>query len=324
MRTSEHARAWKPVVDAVHEKGSIFYAQLWHMGRQGHSSHHFHSKRTVSASDIALKNQKVKTIDGQNVDGEVPHALTKEEIKETVQDYAKAALVAKEAGFDGVEIHSANGYLIDQFFQTCTNHRTDEYGGSVENRTRILREVVEAIVDSGAFPVERIGFRLSPNGAYGDMGSEDNYETFLRIAEIMNEYNLAYLHVMDGLGFGFHNKCEPLTAMDFRKVWNKPLLVNVGLTRDMAEGMLRSGAADAAVFGRLYISNPDLAERFENDWPVEPEAPHGTWWGSDPLYTDAHGYTDWPTYQEQLQKQQSKAEGSVATNGKKIAQVETQ
>lgn len=127
---------------------------------------------------------------------ETPTPLTKEEIAETVQEFVTAAKYAKEAGFDGVEIHSANGYLIDQFLQSCTNKRTDEYGGSFENRIRFLKEVVEAMIEEGSFPANRIGFRLSPNGAFGDMGSEDNDEMFPYIAKEMNKYGLGKLNEM--------------------------------------------------------------------------------------------------------------------------------
>jgi len=292
ISTEQHAMAWKKIVDEVHAKDGKIYLQLWHMGRQSHSSFHPTTNFTVSASNIPIENGKVKSIDLKDVDAEVPHALTVEEIKQTVADYAHAAQLCKMAGFDGVEIHGANGYLVDQFLQTCSNQRNDEYGGSIENRARFLREIIDAIVASGAYPAERIGVRLSPNGAFGGMGSEDNYESFPAVAKMLNKYGLAYLHVMDGLGFGYHNKCPPVTAADMRKVFDGPIFCNVGLTRDVAEGMIRSGACDGAVFGRLYISNPDLVERFANDWPVEEPAPYETWW----YPTAEKGYTDWPTY----------------------------
>ncbi|KAL7570728.1 hypothetical protein ACA910_017850 [Epithemia clementina (nom. ined.)] len=295
IQKPEHVEGWKKITDRVHKAGSVIYCQLWHLGRTAHSSHHPSTNRIVAPSSIAMKG-KTKTVTMENVEPEVPHALTEDEIQELLKDYANAALRAKEAGFDGLELHGANGYLIDQFLQSSTNHRTDEYGGSVENRTRLLREIYQTIVDSGAYPANRIGFRLSPNGNFSDMGSEDNKEAFPEIARIMNAYKPAYLHVMDGTGFGYHNKSPVVTVADFRKVFDGPILCNIGLTKDMAEGMLRSGAADMAVFGRLYISNPDLALRFLHDWPLTESAPYETWWTP----TGAAGYTDWPTYQEQL------------------------
>lgn len=287
----EHVEGWKKVTERVHAKNGLIYLQLWHMGRQCHSSFHPSTQRVVSASEVPMKGE-VANIHGEKVPGEVPHALTVDEIKSTIQDYVNAARLAKEAGFDGIEIHSANGYLVDQFLQSSTNKRNDEYGGSMENRVRFLKELVEALIEEGSFPANRIGFRLSPNGAFGDMGSEDNNEMFPFVAKEMNKYGLAYMHVMDGLGFGFHNKCPPVTAAQLRKVFDGPIMANVGLTRDVAEGMIRSGAVDLVAFGRLYISNPDLPERFANNWPVEPEAAYEHWWGP----TGAKGYTDFPTY----------------------------
>jgi N-ethylmaleimide reductase len=291
IRTAEHVAGWTKIVDRVHAKGAKMYLQLWHLGRQAHSSHHPNTNRTVGASAIPMKG-KQKTIEMEDTEPEVPHALTVEEIKETIADYVAAAKRAKEAGFDGVEVHSANGYLLDVFLQTCSNQRTDEYGGSMENRIRFLTEVVEAIIASEAFPANRIGFRISPNGAYGGMGSEDNIEMFKYVAQTMNKYGLAYLHIMDGLGFGYHGLTVPFTVSDIRKYYDGLIMTNVGLSKGIAEGMVRSGAADLACFGRLYISNPDLPERFANDWPCEPEAAYEHWWSP----TGAKGYTDWPTY----------------------------
>ena len=290
-----HAKAWKPIVDAVHAKGGLIYLQLWHIGRQAHSSHHPNTKRIVSASNIKMEGQKVKTVYHTEEDAEVPHALTKEEIQQTIRDFVHSCLLAQQAGFDGIEIHGANGYLPDQFVQSCSNDRTDEYGGSPENRCRFVVELIEAIIASG-FPANRIGYKFSPNGTYGGMGSPDNYDSFMTLAKMLNKYNMAYLHIQDGLGFGYHGH-KIVTAHDVRTVFDGPIICNVGLTRDTAEGLIRSGACDAAAFGRLYISNPDLVERFQNDWPVEPEAPYSTWWQP---FSKEKGYTDWPTYPEKI------------------------
>jgi len=298
LTSKEHADAWKPVVEAVHAKDAKIYLQMWHIGRQAHSSFHPSSGKIFGPSPIPAVGATIRTIKGESSEPEIPHALTVEEIKKTIDDFVNCAKLCKEAGFDGVEIHSANGYLFDSFFQSCSNQRDDAYGGSAENRCRLLVELVEAIVESGAYPANRIGFRLSPNGVYGGMGSEDNYETFIHIAERMSQYGLAYLHVVDGLGFGFHNKCKPITVFDMKKAFKGPVICNVGLTRDIAEGMIRSGAADMAAFGRLYMSNPDLADRFANNWPVEPEAAYENWW----YYTGAKGFTDYPTYTPKMEE----------------------
>lgn len=237
----------------------------------------------------------MKTVDGETVPPETPVPLTKEQIAETIQDFVRGAKLAKDAGFDGVELHAANGYLLDQFLQSVSNDRTDEYGGSFENRMRLLSEIIDAIVASEAFPSNRIGVRISPNGVFGSMGSKDNFDMFTFVARELNKKNIAYLHVMDGLAFGYHELCPPVTASDIRKSFEGPILCNVALTKEIAEGMIRSGACDAAVFGRLFMSNPDLVERFANDWPLADPAPYESWWNSE---DGSKGYTDWPTYVE--------------------------
>merc|ERR1712157_84556 len=299
IRTPEQVTAWKKVVDAVHEENGVVFLQLWHMGRQGHVTFHPTSNKTLAPSAIPMKGVEIRSATGESTVGQVPPEMTVDEIQQTIQDYVNAAKLCKEAGFDGVEIHAANGYLIDTFLQSSTNTRTDEYGGSFENRFRLLREVFEAIVNSGAYPASRIGFRISPNGAFGDMGSADNKEMFTYVAREMNEYKPAYLHVMDGLGFGFHNKGPMVTTFDIRKNFEGPIMANVGLTKDSAEGLVRSGTVDSCAFGRLYMSNPDLPERFANNWPTELEASYENWW--DP--TGAKGYTDYAFYKEEETKE---------------------
>jgi 2,4-dienoyl-CoA reductase-like NADH-dependent reductase (Old Yellow Enzyme family) len=160
-----------------------------------------------------------------------------------------------------------------------------------------LVEVIEALIADGAFPANRIGFRVSPNGSFGGMGSKDNDEMFAFVAKTMSKYDLAYLHAMDGVGFGYHNKCKVVTVYDLKKNFEGPIIANVGLTKDVAEGMIRSGAADLCCFGRTYMSNPDLVERFQNNWPLNPDAEYETWWRP----TGAEGYTDFPTYSETVE-----------------------
>lgn len=293
--TAEHVAGWKKVTDSVHAKGSKIFLQLWHLGRQSHSSFHPTTNDIVSASAIAIANGTARTKNGESVAWEVPRALSVDEIKVTVGDYVKSARLAQEAGFDGVEVHGANGYIIDQFLQTSSNTRTDEYGGSMENRFRFLQEIVEAVIADGAFPASRVGVRLSPNGNYGGMGSPDNDVMFPYVAERLSKYGLAYLHVMDGLGFGFHEQCKVVTAMQMKAAFQGPVIGNIGLTKDVAEGMIRSGAVDLACFGRLYISNPDLVERFQNNWPLNPDSTYEQWWH----VSGASGYTDFPFYKKE-------------------------
>ena len=220
---------------------------------------------------------------------ETPRALRTDEIAGVVADYRRAAQRAEEAGFNGIEIHAANGYLIDQFLQSKTNQRTDAYGGSVQNRFRFLREIVEAVIT--VWPAGRVGVRLAPNGVHKDMGSPDFREQFLHAASQLDAYRLACVHVMDGLAFGFHQLGPPLTLADFRGVFRGPLMGNCGYSQQTAEAAVAAGQADLIAFGRPYISNPDLVARFANNWPLAPEAPVTVW--SAPT---AAGYTDFPAY----------------------------
>ena len=199
--SDEQAEAWKQVVDAVHSKGTPMFLQLWHCGRASHRAFHENGELPVAPSAIKINGDYIHTPIGKQP-YETPRALETDEIPAIVEDYRRAAERAKAAGFDGVELHSANGYLIDQFLQSKTNHRTDRYGGSVENRYRFLDEIVTAILT--VWPSNRVGVHLAPNGNFNDMGSPDYRETFLYVARQLDRYNLAYLHVVDGLEFGFH------------------------------------------------------------------------------------------------------------------------
>lgn len=286
--TDEMTEGWKPIVKKVHAKGSAIFLQLWHMGRSSHSSFH-NGQPAVAASAIQIHEPYIHTPTGKQPH-EVPRALETAEIPRVVADYARAAQRAKDAGFDGVEIHGANGYLIDNFLQSRTNQRTDQYGGSVENRCRFLKEIVEAIV--AIWPANRVGVRLSPNGVFNDMGSPDFREQFTSAATQLDACGLAYLHIMDGLAFGFHNLGDPMTLADFRKVFHGPLIGNCGYTQKMAEQAIADGHADLIAFGRPFISNPDLVERFRNNWPLTDLAPMSDWYS--PI--GEKGYTDFPAY----------------------------
>lgn len=286
--TDEMAESWKLTTAAVHGKGAKIFLQLWHMGRSSHSS--FHDGRpAVAPSAIAINEEYIHTPIGKQPH-EVPRALETDEIPRVVEDYRRAAERARSAGFDGVEIHGANGYLIDEFLQSKTNHRTDLYGGSVENRYRFLKEVVEAVIT--VWPAGRVGVRLSPNGMFNDMGSPDFREQFTYTAGQLDQYGLAYLHVMDGLAFGFHQLGEPMTLAEFRKVFSGPLIGNCGYTVESAEKAVTEGHADLIAIGRPYISNPDLVERVQNGWPLAKTAPISDWY--TPI--GAKGYTDYPAF----------------------------
>ena len=214
--SDEQTEAWKKVVDAVHAKGTPLFLQLWHCGRASHSSFHENQELPVAPSAIKLNGDSLHTPIGKQP-YETPRALEADEVLAIVEDYRRAAKRAKSAGFDGVEIHAANGYLIDQFLQSKTNHRTDRYGGSLENRYRFLDEIVKAVLT--VWPAARVGVHLSPNGIYNDMGSPDFRETFLYVANQLDTYELAYLHVVDGLAFGFHGLGPAMTLAEFRDVF---------------------------------------------------------------------------------------------------------
>ena len=288
--SDEQGEAWKQVVTAVHARETPIFMQLWHCGRASHSSFHENNQLPVAASAIKINGESIHTPLGKQP-YETPRALETDEISLVVEDYRQAAERAKMAGFDGVEIHAASGYLIDTFLQTKTNHRTDSYGGSVENRYRFLKEIVEAII--AVFSANRVGVRLSPNSVYNDMGSPSYREDFLYIAGQLNAYGLAYLHVVDGLAFGFHELGRPMIIGEFRDVFAGPLVGNCGYTQEQAETALSSQVADLIAFGRNFISNPDLVERFTNGWPLNPPAEVVVWYSFGP-----EGYIDFPTYQE--------------------------
>lgn len=285
--TDGQAEAWKQVVDAVHAKGTPIFLQLWHCGRASHSSFH-NGEPPVSASAVKLNGEYIHTPIGKQP-YETPRALETDEVAAVVEDYRRAAERARRAGFDGVELHAANGYLIDQFLQSRTNHRTDRYGGSLENRCRFLDEIVQALCT--VWPAGRIGVHISPNGVFNDMGSPDFRETFLHVAQQLDRYGLAYLHVMDGLAFGFHRLGPAMGLAEFREVFKGPLMGNCGYTRETAQEAIEEGHADLISFGRPFISNPDLVERFANGWPLNPPAEMKVWYSFD-----AAGYTDFPRY----------------------------
>lgn len=287
--TDEQADAWSQVTDAVHQQGGKIFLQLWHTGRASHSSFQVDQQLPVAPSAVKLNGDYIHTPIGKQP-YETPRALETDEIPGVVNDYREAAARAKAAGFDGVEIHGANGYLIDEFLQSKTNQRGDRYGGSIENRFQFLKEVTEAVLT--VWPANRVGVRLSPNGVFNDMGSPDYRETFLYVAAQLNTYSLAYLHIMDGLAFGFHELGEPMTLAEFRSVFSGALIGNCGYTQATAEAAVQAGHADLIAFGRPYISNPDLVERFANGWELAPDAEMAVWYSFD-----AEGYTTFPAYE---------------------------
>ena len=282
----EHVAGWKLVTDAVHAKGGTIFLQIWHPGRATHSTLN-NGKQPVAPSAVRLAGDEIHTPLGK-LPYETPRALELDEIKTIIiSQFKQAAEYAKAANFDGIEIHSANGYLLDQFLQSKTNQRSDSYGGSTEKRYQFLKEVVEAVLQ--VFPAERIGVRLAPNGIFDNMGSPDFREQFIYVASQLDTFGLGYLHVMDGLAFGFHELGEPMTLSEFRKVYSGLLMGNCGYTQASAEAALTAGDADMIAFGRPYIANPDLPERFARNVPLAEDADPSTWYGT----ASATGYTDY-------------------------------
>ncbi len=290
--TEEQTQAWKQVVDAVHAKGTPIFLQLWHTGRSSHSSFQENNQLPVAPSAIKLEGSEAHTPEGKQPH-EIPRALQTAEVSQVVEDYRQAAANAKQAGFDGVEIHGANGYIIDEFLQSKTNQRTDKYGGSLENRFRFLKEIIQSILT--VWDAGRVGVRLSPNGNFNDMGSPDYRETFTYVVQQLNQYQLGYLHVLDGLGFGFHELGEPMTIAELRKIYDGTLMGNCGYDKESAEKAIASGDADLIAFGRPIISNPDLVARFANNWELNPDPEPAIWYSFE-----AEGYTDFPTYKSEV------------------------
>ena len=285
--TNQMIEGWRIVTQKVKPTGTPIFLQLWHCGRASHSDFH-DGELPVSASAVKLNGDQIHTPLGKK-DYETPRALSIGEIEATVNDYRAAASNAKAAGFSGVEVHSANGYLINQFLDSKTNLRTDRYGGTLQNKYRFLKEVISAVME--IWPADRVGVRLSPNGVFNDMGSPDYRETFLYTIKELNKLNLGYVHIMDGLAFGFHEQGEPMTLAEFRDEYNGIIMGNCGYTKEEAEKRLEAGHADLAAFGRPFITNPDLPERLKNNWPLAPAEDMSLW------YTPgAEGYIDYQPY----------------------------
>ena len=277
---------WRSVLDRVHSAGGVMFCQLWHCGRASHSLFH-QGERPVAPSSVLMNQDGIHTPEGKRP-LEIPRELSIDEIPGIVDDFRAAAAAASEAGFDGVEIHAANGYLIDGFLQSRTNHRTDHYGGTVEKRFRFLGEIVDAVTSE--WPSNRVGVRLSPNGNYNDMGSVDFREQFCFAAAELNARDLAYLHVVDGLAFGFHELGEPIQLAEVREHYRGTIIANCGYTQASADRAIVEGDADLVSFGRPFISNPDLVERFALGLPLADPAAPSTWFEDH----GRAGYTDFP------------------------------
>eukprot|EP00924_Labyrinthula_sp_SR-Ha-C_P012856 snap_masked-scaffold_12-processed-gene-1.27-mRNA-1 protein AED:0.01 eAED:0.01 QI:0/-1/0/1/-1/1/1/0/388 len=300
----EQVEAWKYVTAAVRASGSLFFCQLWHQGRATHSAFMKNGEKPIGPSEIKLIGDGTfkMRVPGSDepVEAETPRAMTLEDIEEISSAYAKASDGAMEAGFDGVELHAANGYLVDQFLQPCSNKRTDEFGGSLENRLRFLDLTVDKMLK--VIPREKLGVKLSPNGTFNDMGSEDNFETFTAVIELLAKKRVCYIHLVDGFFTPFHEKCDLFTldhAMDIiKKVQGEnrvtALIGNSGYLKKETEKAIAEGKADMIALGRPFLKNPDLVFRYENNIPETPQGEDMSHYYVRHPVDKRSGYCDWP------------------------------
>lgn len=288
--SEEQMRGWRLVTDAIHSKKGLAVLQLWHVGRISHSSLQPGGVLPVAPSAIAAIGNTTNA-KGESVPFETPRALETAEISGIVAAYAQAARNAIASGFDGVEIHGANGYLLEQFLQSRTNIRKDRYGGSMENRARMMLEVTRAVSD--AVGASRTGIRLSPYGRANDSGEADPMPLYSYVVDQLNSLGLAYLHLIEPRASGagqreVDHKDVPSGAELFRPLWKGPLITAGNFTAASAEAMVAAGHADAIAFGRYFISNPDLPARIHAGAAFTPYH-RPTFYGGD-----AKGYTDYP------------------------------
>ena len=287
--TQAQIRGWKRVTDAVHAKGGTIVVQLWHTGRVSHTSFQPAGRAPVGPSAIRA-NTKTFVAGHGFIDVSTPRALELAEIPGIVDDFRDACACALEAGFDGVELHGAHGYLLDAFLRDGTNHRVDAYGGSFENRTRLLLEVAEVCAD--AIGGDRLGVRISPVSSASDSRDSDPQALFNHVVESLNPLGLAYMHVVEGETGGARDS----VAFDYaalRDRFDGVWMVNNGYDRQMAIDAVASGRADLVSFGRAFIANPDLVERLKSNAPLNALMGQETFYGGG-----AHGYTDYPTLEQ--------------------------
>jgi N-ethylmaleimide reductase len=285
--SKEQVEGWKKVTERVHNAGGKIFIQLWHVGRMSHPDF-FDGELPLAPSaisadaDVHTPKGKKKTV--------TPKEMTKEDIQQTIEDFKNGAKNAVEAGFDGVEIHSSNGYLFHQFFSATSNKRTDEYGGNAENRARFFFEVLDAV--KTVIPEKKVGARFNPSlhGIFGMTLDKKTIPTFEYIIKKLNDYELAYVHLSEP----FNDVSDVPHAVEniaehFRSLYNGTLMINAGFDEESGNKVLEDGYADLVAFGKLYISNPDLVERFEQNKELAD-------WNQDTFYTSGHeGYTDYPT-----------------------------
>jgi len=277
-------QGWKKVTQAVHDKDGKIFLQLWHVGRISHSIYH---GGVLPVAPSAIKpSGKIYTFEGMKA-FETPREITVEEIKKIVTEYANGARNAIKSGFDGVEIHGANGYLIDQFLRDGSNIREDEYGGSIENRSRFLFDVIKAVTSE--IGADKTGLRLSPSGTFNDITDSNPKKHFTYVCEKLNGFDLAYLHIVDALEGDIRHGANIVELSLLRDVYKGILITNGAYDKERGDTAIQNNQADAVAFGMLFLANPDLPERFKTNSAFNKADP-------DTFYTqDEKGYTDYPT-----------------------------
>ncbi|WP_019499204.1 alkene reductase [Pseudanabaena sp. PCC 6802] len=284
IHSQAQIEGWRLVTDAVHARGGRIFLQLGHVGRISHPSLQPDGALPVAPSEIAAQGEAV-TYEGMKP-FIVPRALETEEISGIVNQFRQGAKNALEVGFDGVEIHGASGYLLDQFLRDGTNKRADKYGGSIENRARLHLEVTEALVD--VWGSDRVGMRLSPSSTFNSMSDSNPKDTFSYLVEALNRFNLAYLHLIEADEADVRHGGTPIPTKYFRPLYKGTLMVNGGYTLASGNAAIANGDADLVAFGKAYIANPDLPERFRLGAPLNlPD--EATFYGGGEA-----GYTDYP------------------------------
>lgn len=299
LYTVGQVEGWKKVTKAVHKQGSIIYTQLWHVGRVSHTSNQPNGIAPVGPSAIRATNSFAWGYDENGKEGPVlssePRVLSTSDVRSVVADFANAAHNAIEAGFDGVEIHGANGYLLEQFLNPYVNNRTDEYGGTVQNRARFLLEIVDACI--AAIGENKVGIRLTPYGGLGDLPHYEEIEaTYQYLAKELKKRNVVYIHLMDQQSKGSHALPDGFLVR-FRTWFDGVIILAGSMDREKSERLINAGTIDIAGFGEPFIANPDLVQRLENNWELTPpirELHYGL---------GTHGYTDWEIYQHPVTAQ---------------------
>jgi N-ethylmaleimide reductase len=288
IHSPEQTEGWKLVTNAVHQAGGKIVLQLWHVGRISHRSHQPGGELPVAPSAIKPEGGTFSA-DWQPVAFETPRALETSELPGIIEDFRRAAINAKDAGFDGVEVHGANGYLLDQFLQDGSNQRTDQYGGSIENRARLLLEVVDAAI--AVWGSDRVGVRLSPYGTFNDMRDSDPVRLFTYVLGQLSQRGIAYLHLIEPRSSGAGGgdavvENVPDTAEVFRSAFKGALLSAGGYSAETAKQVVAAGLADAVAFGRFFISNPDLPRKIQEGIPFTPYDRSTFYGGGEKGYTD--------------------------------------